>query len=422
MEVILKTGTESKRALSIPSRNLMGVYAPGGTGACEAIAVQLERALVSPIGRQPLKEYATGKSKCLIIIDDLTRTTPVSDILPLVMQHLEQAGLDCESICILVALGTHRPMTEAEIRRRVGRDIHERVRVINHDWRDDESFVTLGSTSCGIPVRANRMIKDFDLSIGIGQVNPHRVTGFSGGGKIILPGIADERSTGLLHWESARYAVEEILGRLLNPILDQVNDAAAMAGLDYLVNVVQAADGCVVFAGEPASVYKEAAKAAEKVFGAELPGTADVVVFNSYPCDIDFWQAAKALYAAGVAVRPGGTLLMQTGCAEGISAVHGETMVLHGCRPFRDMEKLVRDGEIEDLVVAAVMALIAEITRDRARTVIVSDYLKEEEVRALGCVQGTNLQAELDRCLSESPSAQVAVLQEACKLLPRIGH
>ncbi len=110
MEVRLTRGLTNSVTIDITRKNLLGGYAPGRIGVSRPLTAQLQGALLKPIGRQAIKQYATHKSNCLIIIDDLTRTTAVRHVLPVVMQPLEEAGLDWHGICILVALGTHRPL------------------------------------------------------------------------------------------------------------------------------------------------------------------------------------------------------------------------------------------------------------------------------------------------------------------------
>ena len=154
-----------------------------------------------------------GRKKVLIVVDDYTRTTPVQKILPRLISELEEAGIKPSGIKILVALGTHRPMTEEEIVKKFGKDIPKRYPILNHPWWDSSQLTYCGETEKGTPIFVNRMVKEVDFILGIGQIVPHRVSGFSGGGNIIQPGICGEETTGKTHWLSAQFQRTGDLGK-----------------------------------------------------------------------------------------------------------------------------------------------------------------------------------------------------------------
>jgi len=257
-----------------------------------------------------------GVKRVLILVDDITRQTPVSWILPTTLALLNRCGVRDESITMLVATGTHRPMTLNEQVRKYGELALKRLKVIFHNYKSD--VVKVGVTSKGTPVVVNKLVLEHDLIMGIGMVVPHRVAGFSGGGKIVQPGISGEETTGETHWLSAQFEGKDILGKIFNPVRDEIEMVAKMAGLSFIINVVSDRNGkpIGVFAGDPLPTFKEAAEFAKEVYGVRAP-RAKIVITDSYPADIELWQAAKGVYSADLILEDGGVVILVTPCPGG---------------------------------------------------------------------------------------------------------
>jgi len=170
----------------------------------------LEKALANPISSPRLSQLAKGKRNVLIAVDDYTRTTPTETALPLVLDELNCAGLADEAISIILAGGSHRPMTDEEIERKLGPEIRCRFKVLPHDREHQGELVTIGKLE-GCPLDIRKEAARADLIVGIGHITPHGVAGFSGGAKIIFPGVSGPRFTSLTHWLSVEHAPEEIL-------------------------------------------------------------------------------------------------------------------------------------------------------------------------------------------------------------------
>ena len=200
---------------------------------------------------EKLASKLSGVRNLLILVDDITRQTPTSWILPIVLDHVARFGIPSEKVDILVATGTHRPMSLKEQIEKYGESIVNAVNIKFHDYKND--VVNIGNTRSGIPVMVNKLVLEHDFIMGVGSVIPHRVAGFSGGGKIVQPGISGEKTTGLTHWLSAKYEGREILGKADNPVRKEIEEIAEFAGLDFIINVVPDSQGnpIKVFAGEP---------------------------------------------------------------------------------------------------------------------------------------------------------------------------
>lgn len=150
-----------------------------------------------PIGSLPLREIAKGKTRAVIIVDDLTRPTPAADLLPLLIAELGQAGLNEQAITILLAGGTHPPASAEEMRKKVGTNLSPAVRVMAHDRRGD--LIDLGKSPAGLPIWVNRTVMECNLKIGVGCIYPHPIAGFSGGAKIVLPAICGVETIRMMH-------------------------------------------------------------------------------------------------------------------------------------------------------------------------------------------------------------------------------
>lgn len=260
----------------------------------------IAEALDNPIGTPALSERLSPDQQVLIIVDDNTRTTPVNRILPHVLDRIKKAGVPSEHIKFLVALGTHRPLKEEELNRKLGSEICQKYLVYNHNWQDRNSLINIGRTPSGIDIWINQHLRESDFIIGIGHIVPHRVAGYSGGGKIIQPGVCGPITTGQTHWLSAYYSAGEILGRPDNPVRKEIEEVALRAGLKFILNVVQDKTGRVVgaFAGDPIKAHREGCKLAQRMYGVPIKEKADIVIAEAFPAELELWQATKALQAA----------------------------------------------------------------------------------------------------------------------------
>ncbi len=159
----------------------------------------VEAALDSPIGAAPLAELARGRQSAAISVCDITRPTPNSLVLPPVLRRLERAGIPRSNITILIATGLHRPSTGAEIREICGGAVAEQYRVVNHNARQLDEHRHLGTTASGTPVHIDERFVSADLHVTLGFIEPHLMLGFSGGRKLIAPGLAAQETIKVLH-------------------------------------------------------------------------------------------------------------------------------------------------------------------------------------------------------------------------------
>ncbi|PYR17814.1 MAG: nickel-dependent lactate racemase [Acidobacteria bacterium] len=282
-------------------------------------------ALRAPLGRPSLREIVRRGQTVAISVCDITRAQPRQEMLAALFA--EMPGIAPEDITILIATGTHRTNTQAELEAMLGRDIACRYRVVNHDSRDRASLACIGRTSTGVAVHLNRAWINADIRITTGFVEPHFFAGFSGGPKMVAPGLAGLDTVLVLHdaqrigHPNATWGITEG-----NPIHDDVREIARMAGVDFSVDVTLNRDQKItaVFAGELFAEHRAACEAAMRDAMRAVDAPFDVVLTTNsgFPLDQNLYQAVKGMSAAAKVVKPGGTIVCAAECRDGLPA-HG---------------------------------------------------------------------------------------------------
>ena len=295
----------------------------------------IEEALDHPIGAKSLAELARGRHSAAISVCDITRPAPNRLTLPPILRRLESAGIPRENITILIATGLHRPATPAEIREICGEDIASTVRVVNHDARDLSSHRHLGTTASGTPVYVDERFIAADLHITLGFIEPHLMLGFSGGRKLIAPGLAAQETIKVLHSPKFMRDARSVEGSIEdNQLHRELLEIAAMARHDFLLDVALARDRSIagVFAGNPVQAHRAGVRFVSRVLLETLEEPVDAVITTSagYPLDLTYYQAIKGVTAASHIVKPGGSILLAGECAEGAGAPEFQRMLLEG--------------------------------------------------------------------------------------------
>ena len=387
---------------------------------------EIRRCLAGPIGAKPLRELVAGKRDVVILIEDYTRHTPLDRILPILIACLNDGGISDDRISFLTAPGTHRPMTGAEIESKIGREMAGRFRVVQHDATDLASLRDLGSVQAGgleIPVQVSAYALDADFLIGMGSIVPHPDAGFSGGAKIVQPGVCGFATTAATHLAAGLLPVIP-LGDVDTPARIGMEKVAERVGLDFILNTVQNASGGVVavVAGDFIAAHRAGVEIARKNYCVEIPARADIVIAGSSPCDADFWQASKGLVAGSFAVRDGGILIFVSPCAEGLADAHPELLrwLEMSNAEASDFIRSVDPNESDTDFVAADVALNNSRIRERCRIFTVSGGLKVSDTRSLGYEKFETLQEAVDEALRRLPGGTVGILPRSGVSLPII--
>jgi nickel-dependent lactate racemase len=315
----------SELTVSVPTLNLQAVlHAPTATNGADEQTV-LHNAINHPLGTPRLSQMARPGQKVVIVTSDMTRPCPSAQLLPYILQELNRAGIHDKDITVVIALGLHRMMTPEELERTVGSEVCKRVRVVNHDIDDT---VRLGVTSYGTPVEIFREVVEADLRICLGNIEFHYFAGYSGGAKAILPGCASKASITANHAMMTR--AEAVAGNLAdNPVRLDIEEAAAMVGVDFILNVVvnKAQRVVAAFAGDVITAHRQGCchLAQDKLVPIARPADIVLVSGGGYPKDINLYQAHKALEAAAQALKPGGIIILAAECREGFGNETFET-------------------------------------------------------------------------------------------------
>lgn len=288
-------------------------------------AAAIEAALDDPIGRPPLVELARGRKSAAISVCDITRPAPNPLTLPPVLRRLEHAGIARENIAILIATGLHRPATEEEIAVIVGPEIAARYRVLNHHAREKSEHRRLGTAPAGTPVYIDERFVAADLHLTLGFIEQHLMLGFSGGRKLVAPGLAAEDTIKFLHSPKFMREPAAIEGSVRdNPLHAELLAIARMARHDFMLDVALARTREIagVFAGEPVEAHARGVEFVRRALLETLPEPVDAVLTTSagYPLDLTFYQAIKGVTAAQHIVKEGGRILLMAACDEGAGA------------------------------------------------------------------------------------------------------
>lgn len=282
-------------------------------------------ALRKPLGRPPLREVVKPGQSVVISVCDVTRAQPRREMLAALFEEMPE--IPAGDITILIATGTHRDNTEEELEEMLGQYVVGRYKVINHDSRDREALISAGQTKSGVSVSLNRAWLYADVKITTGFVEPHFFAGFSGGPKMVAPGLASLETVLVLH-DAKRIAHPNATWGITegNPIHDDVREIATMAGVDFAMDVTlnheQEITG--VFAGDLLTEHRAACEAAKRDAMRAVDAPFDVVLTSNsgFPLDQNLYQAVKGMSAAAQVVKPGGTIICVSECRDGLPS-HG---------------------------------------------------------------------------------------------------
>jgi nickel-dependent lactate racemase len=296
-------GNESLK-IDVSNINIKQVITPKDVTLPDDIEFEIQKALNNPIGSGKISDivaYETKVSKkaespdeldVVIISDDNTRLTPSNLILPPILKEMETAGISRDKIKIVMALGTHRDMSEKEMIDKVGKHVYNNYKIVNHNYYDENKLTDLGTTEYGTPIMINKDVYEADIVIGIGSIVPHHIPGFSGGAKIIQPGVSGSLTTAYTHLLSVRKR-RSFLGYIENPVREEMEDIARKVGANYIFNTVLSREGDFYkcFFGDVAKAFRKGVKASQEVYEVEVDSTSPVTLAGSFPCNIEFWQA-----------------------------------------------------------------------------------------------------------------------------------
>jgi nickel-dependent lactate racemase len=405
--------------------NVLFVIAPEVVERPIDVEKEIRASLQQPIASPPLAEIVSSGDCVLLLADDVTRPTPRSRLIPPVLDELNAAGVPDAQIAILIALGTHRPMTEGEIDEAFGREVIRRVPVLNHDFRDPRQLVPIGHTEQGTPIIVNRRVVEADFVLGVGSIVPHPEAGWSGGAKIFQPGVCGEETTAWTHMLAARQPDHLALaGVEENPVRREIERVAIQGGLKFIVNVVFDGAGKVVkvVTGDPVRAHRAGVAFARRIFVRAIPEQADIVVVDARPADMDYWQGIKPLAFATRAVKEGGTVILVGDFRDGISPIYDAEFRAFGNKGRDELCKAERTHELGHGVCTEALYLHAAIL-ERNDVICVCDGISTDGRNALGFRSAGSVREALELAFEKAQAkATVGVILQGGDVLPCVDE
>ena len=319
MRVHLDYGTHGL-GVDLPDDNVT-VIEPVPRPAVADPHAALMAAIRAPIGCTPLRQQVRPGHRVAISVCDITRAQPRREQIRTLFE--EMPDVRPADVTIFIATGTHRSNTEAELEQMLGRDILSSCRVVNHDSRNAATLARVGRTSTGVDVFLNREFLEADVRITTGFVEPHFFAGFSGGPKMVAPGLAGIDTVMTLH-DAARIGHPNATWGVTegNPIHDDVREIARMVGVNFAVDVTLNREQKITaaFAGDILEQHRAACAYAKETAMRAVPAPFDVVLTTNsgYPLDQNLYQAVKGMSAAAKIVKPGGTIVCAAECRDGL--------------------------------------------------------------------------------------------------------
>ncbi len=419
--MIIKTLKSSTREyiIRIPENNFLYYIEPQILKNIRKINISEE--LKKPVASKPLSELIKLGMKVVIIVDDLTRPTPQKEILPILLKEINKAGVKDSDISIIIALGTHRYMEQDEIIERFGKSIFNRVSIKNNKWKDKDIFIDLGKTERGISVIVNREVYEADFVISVGLIATHDLAGWSGGYKMIQPGVCSWDTTLETHILAGRGNLIENLANEENEIRREIESVGKKVGLDFIINVVMdSKDNLLKFVcGDPIKAHREGVKFIKPIYVRKIPELADIVITNAYPADLDYWQGVKPLLLAQKGIKPNGTVILIGDFPEGISPTHPEYEKF-GTKSFEDVDHLFCTGEIKDSVCAGALMLHSKCI-ERTKVICISNGLSKKQKECLNFIHTESIEEGIKIAFNQQGiDSKIGIIEYGGDVIPSL--
>ncbi len=326
----------------IPTRNYLGTIEPKEKPGVPDPRAEILRALNEPIGSKTLHATAKTGDKVAIVVDDVTRPAPSRVMVPPLLERLNELGIKDEDITIIFGCGTHRAIKPEEARELLGEDVVNRVKTISHDCHANDHVHVGNTKKHGTKVFVNRVFAEADVRILTGDIEMHYYAGFGGGRKSVLPAVSSaetiQHNHALTLHPEARTSVLEG-----NPVHEDMVEAARLAKVDFILNVVTNTKGEIVkaFAGDVEQAFYEGVKLVEEMYKVFIDRRADIVVVSpgGHPADINLYQAYKAVDNALDSVKRGGVIVLVAECPEG----YGNEMFYEWMVKFKDLKSVEKE-------------------------------------------------------------------------------
>jgi lactate racemase len=413
------------QVIQVPDQNLVKVLSMKQVAPLSELYIELTKTFLEPIGlHHSLFDMAKRRSSACVLVCDITRPVPNKIILPPMLKTLHAAGLEYDDILLLIATGIHRPNLDQELVELLGSDIIAHYHVKNHYAHDLDSHRYLGTTSRGTEVHIDHRYLDADFKIATGFIEPHLMAGFSGGRKLIVPGIASIETMKYMHGARLLSHPDSREGIVDgNPFHEEALEIARMAGVDFIVNVALDEEKNIIkiFSGDLEQAHAEGVKFVQGIVQDSVPEPVDIVITSGggYPLDKTWYQTIKGVTAAMPIVKKGGTIIVISECSEGIGGEEFTRLVCQkpDLRSFMD-EILKEKYFITD---QWMLQEYAKVALER-NVILVSNGLTIEQKNSIHVPWADSVDSALQQTLQKhSESASIAVIPKGPYILATLG-
>ena len=389
-------------AFEVPDESFVESISPRDVKPNSDAESLIGAAFANPIGSPRLEQIVESHHQVAIVVDDYTRPTPASIILPHTLRCLHAQGVGVEQVLIVFALGTHRAMTDAEISAKIGPEVAATYRIVNRSVHQDAEYVYVGKSEQGVPIWILEKVAQADIRIGIGSIVPHCDVGYAGGGKILLPGICSAQTVAANHIMGIEFQGRNYLGAPTTLIRQDIEDVIPRIGLQFIVNAVTTRDGSLyaLVCGDYIQAHRVGVKSAREVYEVQARQRVDVTVCSAFPADMDFIQVCKSVWSGDKMTRPGGDLIIVTPCTEGVGPYQVLPDLMSENR--HTLEARIRRNEIGQDVSGVMAALAVRLNRigERIHISFVSSGLTYEVAKQMGYTHHDSIQDALAEALS----------------------
>ena len=361
---------KSQVCVRIPTRNFLGSIQPKEKPGVSNPRAEIERALKEPLGSKKLDEIVKPESRVAIVVDDITRPAPSDLMVPPLLDELSSKGVKDENVAVIFACGIHRAVKPEEAVKLLGESVCSRVRTVSHDCKAQD-LVQVGTTQkYGTRVFLNRLFTEADVRILTGDIGLHYFAGYGGGRKSVLPGISGEET--VRHNHVMLLDPNARTGMLSeNPVHQDMVEAAALAKVDFALNVVMNSKREIVraFAGDLGQVFSEGVKLVDEMYRVQVDCRAEIVVVSpgGDPADVNLFQAYKGVDNALEVVKRGGVIILVAELPEG----HGNQDFYDWTTKFTDLKAVEREIK-RNFVVGGSKAYYYMKALQKARIILVS--------------------------------------------------
>lgn len=391
------------------------ILLPGEPAEPMPEAALVAEAMAHPAGGVTLEEMARDKATAVVILSDHTRPVPSRLLLPPMLAALRR-GNPAIDITLLVATGCHRAPTAAELRDKLGEDLFRREKIVVHDCDDGANLVFRGTLPSGIPLLLNRLAAEADLLAAEGFIEPHFFAGFSGGRKSVLPGICGRATVMGNHCAALIDDPRARAGCLEgNPVHRDMEAAAELAGLAYIVNVTLDHDKRITaaVAGSPRAAHRQGCALAAARAGLRPARPGDIVLTTNggAPLDQNVYQTVKSLATAAEAAAEGGDLIVCAACADGLG---GESFyrAMAQCRSAADLLAELRQIPPAETVPDQWQYQILCRILTRHRVFFVTDPALRTQIEAMKMTWCATAEEALARARARHPRGHVVVIPD----------